>query len=170
MEREFAKLHGLGNDFVFFDGMEGDVELDAEEVRRICDRHFGIGADGVIVVRPPRTEDASGYMHYINSDGTLAQMCGNGVRCFAKYLVDGRAEALDLHRRYAGEDGFRDRRYGSTDRRSRPRSRQSSGERHVRRWGKVRKGSGFNVALGRLPFHLRFDGEPACRVLYRRLG
>ena len=88
MKREFAKLHGLGNDFVFFDGMDGNIELGTEEVQHLCDRHFGIGADGIIVVRPPKTEGAAGYMHYINSDGTLAQMCGNGVRCFAKYLVD----------------------------------------------------------------------------------
>lgn len=88
MEKKFSKLHGLGNDFVFFADMESQTDLSSEEVRRICDRHFGIGADGVIVVRPPKTSGAAGYMHYINSDGTLAQMCGNGVRCFAKYLVD----------------------------------------------------------------------------------
>lgn len=88
MNREFAKLHGLGNDFIFFDDMEGVMDFSADAVRRLCDRHFGIGADGVIVVRPPKTKGAAGYMHYINSDGTLAQMCGNGVRCFAKYLVD----------------------------------------------------------------------------------
>ncbi|MCI8367547.1 MAG: diaminopimelate epimerase [Eggerthellaceae bacterium] len=86
MELAFEKLNGLGNDFIFIDGTERDIVLSAEQVSWLCDRHFGIGADGVIVVRP--AEDADGYMHYINSDGTLAQMCGNGVRCFAKYLVD----------------------------------------------------------------------------------
>lgn len=85
---EFQKLNGLGNDFVFFDNMDGSIELSEEQVKEICDRHFGVGADGVILVnRSPRKECAA-YMHYINSDGTLAQMCGNGVRCFAKYLVD----------------------------------------------------------------------------------
>lgn len=88
MKREFAKLNGLGNDFVFFDDREDALELSTEQVRRLCDRHFGIGADGVILVRPPVSAGAAAYMHYINSDGTLAQMCGNGVRCFAKYLVD----------------------------------------------------------------------------------
>ncbi len=88
MKREFAKLHGLGNDFVFFDDMENTMNLSDDQVKSLCDRHFGIGADGVILVRPPKTPGALAYMHYINSDGSLAQMCGNGVRCFAKYLVD----------------------------------------------------------------------------------
>lgn len=87
-ELEFAKLHGLGNDFVFVDDFSRDVELSPEQVAKLCDRHFGIGADGVILVRPSERPGCAAYMHYINSDGTLAQMCGNGVRCFAKYLVD----------------------------------------------------------------------------------
>lgn len=87
-EREFAKLHGLGNDFVFFNDWDGALDLSAEQVKRLCDRRFGIGADGVILVRPSQREDCVGLMYYINADGTLAQMCGNGVRCFAKYLVD----------------------------------------------------------------------------------
>lgn len=85
---EFAKLNGLGNDFVFIDDLDRELELTDGEVQRLCDRHFGIGADGVILVRPSQDPDCIAYMHYINSDGTLAQMCGNGVRCFAKYLVD----------------------------------------------------------------------------------
>ena len=85
---QFEKLNGLGNDFIFFDGLSCDFEIDAVQVRSLCDRNFGIGADGVIVVRPSRTPDADAFMDYRNSDGTLAQMCGNGVRCFAKYLVD----------------------------------------------------------------------------------
>lgn len=84
----FWKLHGLGNDFVFLDGMDHEVELTVEQVRALCDRHMGIGGDGVIVVQPSPRPECAGYMHYINSDGTLAQMCGNGVRCFAKFLVD----------------------------------------------------------------------------------
>lgn len=88
MELDFVKLHGLGNDFIFIDDFSRDVELSAEQVEWLCDRHFGIGADGVILVRPSQDADCAAYMHYINSDGTLAQMCGNGVRCFAKYLVD----------------------------------------------------------------------------------
>ena len=88
MELDFVKLHGLGNDFVFMDDFSRDIELTKEQVALLCDRHFGIGADGVILVRPSERSECAAYMHYINSDGTLAQMCGNGVRCFAKYLVD----------------------------------------------------------------------------------
>ncbi|MEG0070436.1 MAG: diaminopimelate epimerase [Raoultibacter sp.] len=88
MELDFAKLDGLGNDFIFIDDFSREIELTDEQVRRICNRHFGIGGDGVILVRPSKNSECTAYMHYINSDGTLAQMCGNGVRCFAKYLVD----------------------------------------------------------------------------------
>lgn len=88
MELDFVKLHGLGNDFVFVDDFSRDVELTPAQVAWICDRHFGIGADGVILVRPSENAECAAYMHYINADGTLAEMCGNGVRCFAKYLVD----------------------------------------------------------------------------------
>ncbi len=85
----FAKLNGLGNDFVFFDDRDGALaDLSVEQVRWLCDRRFGIGADGVILVRPAAAEGCDGLMYYINADGTLAQMCGNGVRCFAKYVVD----------------------------------------------------------------------------------
>lgn len=88
MELTFYKMHGLGNDFVFVDDMDRTIELTDEQVAFLCDRHFGIGGDGVILVRPSERPECAGYMHYINSDGTLAQMCGNGVRCFAKFLVD----------------------------------------------------------------------------------
>ncbi len=88
MELDFVKMHGLGNDFIFIDDFSRDVELSSDQVAFMCDRHFGIGADGVILVRPSETAGCAAYMHYINADGTLAQMCGNGVRCFAKYLVD----------------------------------------------------------------------------------
>ncbi|WP_080801008.1 diaminopimelate epimerase [Arabiibacter massiliensis] len=85
---EFVKMHGLGNDFVMLDGLARAIELDPHQVKRLCDRHFGVGADGVIVVQPSTRPECAAYMHYINADGTLAQMCGNGVRCFAKFLVD----------------------------------------------------------------------------------
>ncbi len=88
MVHHFAKLHGLGNDFVFFDGLSEPFDLSPEQVAHICDRHFGVGADGVIVVTPSPRPECRAYMHYINSDGTLAQMCGNGIRCFTKFLVD----------------------------------------------------------------------------------
>ncbi len=88
MKIDFVKLHGLGNDFIFIEDFKGNIELTAEQVARICDRHFGVGADGIILVRSSPKEECAAYMHYINSDGSLAEMCGNGVRCFAKYLVD----------------------------------------------------------------------------------
>lgn len=88
MRLSFTKLHGLGNDFVVVDDRARSIELTPAQVQRICDRHFGVGADGIILVRPSERSSCAGYMHYINSDGTLAQMCGNGVRCFAKFLVD----------------------------------------------------------------------------------
>lgn len=88
MRREFSKLHGCGNDFVFFEDLHDEFNPTPEQVKALCRRQFGIGADGVIVVKPAHDERNHGFMHYINADGTLAQMCGNGVRCFAKYLVD----------------------------------------------------------------------------------
>lgn len=88
MKLNFTKLHGLGNDFVFIDDFNETIELTAEQVAYLCDRHFGIGGDGVVLVRPSKRPECAGYMHYINSDGTLAEMCGNGVRCFTKFLVD----------------------------------------------------------------------------------
>ena len=88
MELSFAKLHGLGNDFVFIDDRDRALKLTDAQVSHLCDRHFGIGADGVILVRPATSEEGDGYMHYINADGTLAQMCGNGVCsiCESDYL------------------------------------------------------------------------------------
>ncbi len=88
MKLDFTKLNGLGNDFVFIDDMDQSINLTAEQVAFLCDRHFGIGGDGVVLVRPSSRPECAGYMHYINSDGTLAEMCGNGVRCFTKFLVD----------------------------------------------------------------------------------
>lgn len=85
---EFEKLHGAGNDFVFIEDWDSQLQLSPETVAHICDRHFGVGADGVILVRKGQSPSGDGLMYYINADGTLAQMCGNGVRCTAKYLVD----------------------------------------------------------------------------------
>ena len=84
----FAKLQGLGNDFILLDGLAKGIDLSPGQIAHMCDRHFGIGADGVIVVRPSPQPGCAAYMHYVNADGTPAQRCGNGVRCFAKFLVD----------------------------------------------------------------------------------
>lgn len=88
MRYDFAKLHGLGNDFVMIEDLDDAISFTPEQVQWICDRHFGIGGDGVIVVKPSPRAECAAYMDYYNSDGTKAQMCGNGVRCFAKFLVD----------------------------------------------------------------------------------
>jgi diaminopimelate epimerase len=88
MKLDFIKMHGAGNDFVFIDDLSEELQLTEAQVRFLCDRHFGVGADGVILVQPPKNVGSVAYMHYRNDDGSLAEMCGNGVRCFAKYLVD----------------------------------------------------------------------------------
>ena len=88
MQIPFEKIHGAGNDFVVFDNRQGTIELNAEQVQQICDRHFGVGADGIIEVRKSLSPKCVAYMYYRNADGSIAEMCGNGVRCFARYLVD----------------------------------------------------------------------------------
>jgi diaminopimelate epimerase len=88
----FKKMHGLGNDFIMMNGQDlPSLSLPILQAlaKDVCDRHFGIGADGLIVVAPP--SDASLYdlkFIYINSDGSIAEMCGNGIRCFARYVMD----------------------------------------------------------------------------------
>ena len=79
-------MHGLGNDFVVVDNMNGNISLSKEQAVFLCDRHKGIGADGVILVE--KSEDTDCFMNYYNSNGTVAEMCGNGVRCVAKFLKD----------------------------------------------------------------------------------
>ncbi len=88
MQLSFSKMNGLGNDFVMIEDLGEALELSPEAAQWLCDRHFGVGADGVILVRPATTSEADFYMHYLNADGSLAEMCGNGARCFAKYVVD----------------------------------------------------------------------------------
>lgn len=88
MELTFTKMNGLGNDFVMIEDLDGTLEFAPEAVQWFCDRHFGIGGDGLILVRRATTPEADYYMHYHNADGSLAEMCGNGARCFAKYIVD----------------------------------------------------------------------------------
>lgn len=83
---KIQKMHGIGNDFVVY--TDFDERTTAEDVRKICDRHFGIGADGVITVTKSRIPEATYRMKYFNADGSLGEMCGNGIRCFAKYLLD----------------------------------------------------------------------------------
>jgi diaminopimelate epimerase len=79
----FQKFEGLGNDFLVVDG----TTVTEEEARRLCDRHFGVGGDGVLLVGPPRTAGARATMQVINADGSRPEMCGNGLRCVALYLA-----------------------------------------------------------------------------------
>lgn len=88
MELAFVKMHGLGNDFVVIDDRSEELDLSSEAVEWFCDRNFGIGADGLMLVQPARTPDADFSWWFRNNDGSVAEMCGNGIRCFAKYLVD----------------------------------------------------------------------------------
>lgn len=85
---KFTKMHGCGNDYVYINGFEEKPEEAAksELVRRMSDRHFGIGSDGVIFINP--SEEADFEMEMWNADGTRAEMCGNGIRCVAKYVYD----------------------------------------------------------------------------------
>jgi diaminopimelate epimerase len=83
----FTKMHGAGNDYVYVNCFEEALPQDpAHLARRISHRHFGVGGDGLILVRPSRVADA--HMQIFNADGSEAEMCGNGVRCVAKLLYD----------------------------------------------------------------------------------
>ena len=83
----FTKYHGLGNDFVLLDCRDmAEPPLTPTQAASMCDRNFGVGADGVIFVLPPDTEDARVRMRIYNSDGSEPEMCGNGIRCMAKYF------------------------------------------------------------------------------------
>lgn len=82
---EFEKWHGCGNDFVLIDRI-GTGSIEGVDVKAICDRHFGVGADGVIFALPSTV--AGSRMRIFNSDGSEAEMCGNGIRCFAKFLLE----------------------------------------------------------------------------------
>jgi diaminopimelate epimerase len=89
----FAKYQGIGNDFVMIADPGDELKLSAEGVRRVCDRRFGIGADGVIRVAPGRNGGEL-LMDYVNSDGSIGEMCGNGIRCLALFA---RSEGMTSH-------------------------------------------------------------------------
>lgn len=85
---KFTKMHGCGNDYVYINGMEETVEEEKkpELVRKMSDRHFGVGSDGVIFINA--SDEADFEMEMWNADGTRGEMCGNGIRCVAKYVYD----------------------------------------------------------------------------------
>lgn len=92
---EFYKYHGAGNDFIMIDNRDGHFDVaDAEKIKLLCDRHFGVGADGIIFLESSKKADSMGlpqadcFMNYYNSDGSLAEMCGNGARCLAKFFLE----------------------------------------------------------------------------------
>jgi len=80
----FTKMNGAGNDFVMIDNRDGKVRLQPEQIERICDRHRGIGADGILLLEKG-SNGADFRMRYYNRDGGEAEMCGNGARCFARF-------------------------------------------------------------------------------------
>jgi diaminopimelate epimerase len=94
MNISFTKMHGLGNDFVVINNMAKNITLSNDQIIFLCDRHKGIGADGVILVESSSQADC--FMNYYNSDGTIASMCGNGIRCTAKFFKD---EILDKNKK-----------------------------------------------------------------------
>lgn len=86
---DFAKYHGLGNDFILVDNRDrSDPSLSPDESAQLCNRNFGIGGDGVIFALQPPSDDYDFAMRIYNSDGSEPEMCGNGVRCFAQFLKD----------------------------------------------------------------------------------
>ena len=84
---KFTKMHGAGNDYIYVDCFEQPIQADpASLARTMSDRHFGVGADGLILICPAEGADAE--MRMFNADGSYAEMCGNGIRCVAKYVHD----------------------------------------------------------------------------------
>ena len=96
----FTKMNGAGNDFVMIDNRAGEVDLNAQQIARICDRHRGVGADGILLLEGA-SNGADFRMRYYNRDGGEAEMCGNGARCFARFAhrVAGASEELSFQTR-----------------------------------------------------------------------
>ena len=88
MKLRFTKMHGTGNDFVVLDGIRQRVELGPELARRIADRHFGVGCDQILLVEPPRGPNADFRYRIWNADGGEVEQCGNGARCFVRFVRD----------------------------------------------------------------------------------
>ena len=88
MGLHFSKMHGLGNDFMVIDAINQTVELDADIIRHWSDRHFGIGFDQLLVVEPADRDDVDFRYRIYNADGGEVEHCGNGARCFARFVLD----------------------------------------------------------------------------------
>ena len=91
----FTKMHGAGNDFVVFDGVSRPIQLTPQKIRRLADRHFGIGCDQVLVVEKSTVSDADFRYRIFNADGGEVEQCGNGARCFVRFVRDKRLTAKD---------------------------------------------------------------------------
>lgn len=85
---KFTKMHGLGNDFMVVDMISQHAHLRPEQVRKLADRHFGIGFDQLLLVEPPGRPDVDFRYRIFNADGSEVEQCGNGARCFARYVID----------------------------------------------------------------------------------
>jgi len=88
MQLRFTKMQGVGNDFVVLDAINQTLRLDAAIVRRLADRHFGVGCDQVLVIERARSPGTDFYYRIFNADGEEVQHCGNGARCFLRYVRD----------------------------------------------------------------------------------
>lgn len=88
MRLRFTKMQGLGNDFVVIDAISQRVNINPKTARQLADRRFGVGCDQLLVVMPPQEPDSDFRYRIFNSDGTEVEMCGNGARCFAKFVSD----------------------------------------------------------------------------------
>ena len=88
MKLKFTKMHGAGNDFVVVDATRAPLALDAAGIRRLADRHLGIGFDQMLVVEPARNRDTDFYYRIFNADGGEVSQCGNGARCFVRFVHD----------------------------------------------------------------------------------
>jgi diaminopimelate epimerase len=85
---KFTKMHGLGNDFVVLDATRQPLSLDRDQLRLLADRHFGVGCDQILQVEPARSRDTDFYYRIFNADGGEVEQCGNGARCFVRYVHD----------------------------------------------------------------------------------
>jgi diaminopimelate epimerase len=88
MHLKFTKMHGQGNDFVMFDGIRQSIELSAQQLRFIADRHFGIGCDQILLVERPTEPETDFRYRIFNADGGEVEQCGNGARCFARFVLE----------------------------------------------------------------------------------
>ncbi|MCP4992708.1 MAG: diaminopimelate epimerase [Gammaproteobacteria bacterium] len=88
MMLEFTKMQGLGNDFVVFDAINQPIELTRSQLRAIADRRFGIGCDQILLVEAPQQSGTEFYYRIFNADGSEVEQCGNGARCFARFVRD----------------------------------------------------------------------------------